>query len=50
VASVSFTKELTFATFTATADDTVVFPPPSRAIAVSVCAPFETVRVSQERP
>ncbi len=50
VASTSFWKWLAFATLTVTGDDVVRLPAASRARAVSVCAPFETARVSQASP
>ena len=50
VASTSFWKWLALATLTVTGDDVVRLPAGSRARAVSVCAPFETARVSQASP
>ncbi len=50
VASTSFWKWFVFATLTVTGADVVRLPAASRARAVSVCAPFETVRVSQASP
>ena len=46
VARISFWNELEFATFTGTGAESVELPAASRARAVNVCAPFETVRVS----
>ena len=46
VARTSFWNELAFATFTGTGAESVELPAASRARAVNVCAPFETVRVS----
>ena len=50
VARTSFWKWFVFATLTVTGADVVGLPAASRARAVSVCAPFETVRVSQASP
>ena len=50
VARMSFLKKFVFATFTVTGADARVLPAASRAVAVSVCAPFVTVRVSHESP
>ena len=46
VARISFWNELVFETFTLTTDDSFVLPAVSVALAVSVCAPLGTLRVS----
>src|SRR5215213_5889399 len=49
VARTSLRNEFELTTFTGTAADSVELPLASRARAVTVCAPFGTVRVSHAR-